>query len=103
MNHLRAVLGDAACLVFASHHEAGNVLQKYERNAALITELDEVSRFQCRLAEQHAVVGDDADGVSMNARETANQCCPISCFEFTKLAAINKPRNDLVNIISLAE
>ena len=34
-DHLRAVLGDAARLVLAPDHEAGDVLQEDERDAAL--------------------------------------------------------------------
>ena len=44
MDHLRAVLGDAAGFGFPSHHEAGDVLQEDKRDAALVTQLDEVSR-----------------------------------------------------------
>src|SRR5712692_3528347 len=50
-HHLRAVLGDPTSLVLPADHEAGDILQEDERNAALITELDEVRRLQRRLAE----------------------------------------------------
>jgi hypothetical protein len=43
-DHLGAILGDAAGFVFAADHEAGNVLQEEQRNAALARELDEVRR-----------------------------------------------------------
>src|SRR5262249_22241307 len=41
-HHLRAVLGNAARLVVAPYHEAGDVLQEEQRNVALAGELDEV-------------------------------------------------------------
>jgi hypothetical protein len=43
-------LGDAAALVLAPDHEAGDVLQEHERNAALAAQLDEVRALQRRLA-----------------------------------------------------
>src|SRR5258706_7818647 len=60
-HHLGAVLGDAAVLVLLAHHEAGDVLQEEERNAALRRELDEVGALQRRLREVDAVVGEDRD------------------------------------------
>ena len=56
VHHLRAVLGDAAALVLPADHEAGDVLQEDERDAAQVAELDEVRRLQRRFGEQHAVV-----------------------------------------------
>ena len=99
MDHLRAVLGDAAHFRFTSHHEAGDVLQEHERDAALVAQLDEVSRFERGLAEQHSVVGDDADRISMNAREPADQSRAVARFELAEFAAIHQAGNDLMNIV----
>src|SRR3546814_12515053 len=63
-HQLGAVRGDAAGLVAAADHEAGDVLQEHERNAALRAELDEVRPFQRGFREQDAVVGEDADGIA---------------------------------------
>ena len=56
-----------------AHHEAGDVLQEDQRDAALVAQLDEVRALERRLAEQDAVVGDDADRVAPDAREAAHQ------------------------------
>src|SRR5690348_824230 len=53
-DHLGAVLGDAAGLVFLADHETGDVLEEDERNAALCTELYKVRSFQRALREQDA-------------------------------------------------
>ncbi len=45
-------------------HEAGDVLQEQQRDAALVGQLDEVRALEGRLAEQDAVVGDDRDRVA---------------------------------------
>jgi hypothetical protein len=60
-DQLGAVLGDAAGLVLAADHEAGDVLQEHERDAALAAQLDEVRALQRDSREQDAVVGEDAD------------------------------------------
>src|ERR1700730_16521898 len=44
-HHLGAVAGDAAGLVFAADHEARDVLQEEQWNAALATQFDEVRGF----------------------------------------------------------
>ena len=51
-DHLGAVLGDALVLVSPAHHEAGDVLQEHERDAALGAQLDEMRALQRRLAEK---------------------------------------------------
>src|SRR2546430_1897601 len=66
-DHLRAVLGDAARLVLLADHESADVLEEDERHAALIAELDEMRRPERRLAEQNAVVRDDAASEALDA------------------------------------
>src|SRR5512134_849445 len=53
-HHLGAVLGDAPVLGFLPHHEAGDVLEEHERDAAPAGELDEMRALQRRLGEQDA-------------------------------------------------
>src|SRR6266487_4164826 len=103
MDHLRAVLSDATHFSLASHHEARDILQEYERDAALVAQLDEVSRFERGLAEQDSVISNDTDRVSMNARESANQSRAIARFELAEFTAIHQTRNDFMDIVSLAE
>src|SRR3546814_8736406 len=52
-DHLGAVLGDAAALVFLADHEAGDVLQEHDRRAGLIAQLDEVRALERGVVEQH--------------------------------------------------
>src|SRR3712207_7711945 len=49
-DHLRAVLGDAAGLVVAADHEAGDVLQEQQRDRPLVAQLDEVRALR---SEEH--------------------------------------------------
>src|SRR3546814_1846595 len=51
-DQLCAVLRDALCLIFAADHEAGDVLEEQQRNAALAGKLDEMRALQCALADR---------------------------------------------------
>src|SRR5262249_43510297 len=92
-HHLGAVLGDAAAFVLAPHHKAGDVLQKDQRHAALATQLDKMRGLLGAFAKQHAVVGDNADGVTPDARKARHQRVAIELFEFMEATAVHNPRN----------
>ena len=72
-DHLGAVLGDAAGLVFAADHEAGDVLQEDQRDVALAAQRDEVRAFERRLREEDAVVGEDPDRIAPDPGEAADE------------------------------
>ena len=101
-HHLGAVLGDAAGLVFLADHEAGDVLQEHQGDAALGAELDEMRALQRRLREQDAVVGDDADGIAVEVGEAADQRGAVELLELVELAAVDEPRDHLAHVIGLA-
>ena len=99
MHHLGPVLRDAGALVLASHDEAGDVLQKHERNPAHVAQLDEVRRFQRRLREQHTVVPDDADEQSVQPCEAGHERGPVPLLEFVESRAVHEPCDDLPDIV----
>ena len=101
-HHLRAVLGDAAVLVLAADHEAGDVLQEQQRNAALAAQLDEVRALLRRLAEQDAVVGDDAHRVAVELGEAAHQRRAVARLELVEARAIDHAGDDLAHVEGLA-
>src|SRR5262249_62014971 len=92
--HLGTILGDAARLVLAADHEAGNVLQEQERDAALATQLDEMGALEGRLGEQNAVVGDDADRNSAEMCEPGHQRRAVERLELVEHGAIDQPADD---------
>ena len=65
-----AVFGDAAFFGVGADHEAADVLEEDEWDAALGAELDEVGAFEGGGGEEDAVVGEDADGVGVDVGET---------------------------------
>src|SRR5690606_17865004 len=72
-DQLGAMLGNAARLVFLTDHEAGDVLQKYQRDGALAGQLDEMRALLRRLGKQDAVVRQYGDRVTVQVGEGADQ------------------------------
>ena len=54
------------------------------------------------LRKQHAVVGKDRDGHAPDMRETTDERGAIKRLELMKLAAVNQPRDDLMDVIRRA-
>mmetsp|Transcript_84168 Transcript_84168/g.234670 ORF Transcript_84168/g.234670 Transcript_84168/m.234670 type:complete len:267 (+) Transcript_84168:75-875(+) len=98
VDHLGTVFGNAAVLVSLSDHEACDVLQEQQGHLALAAQLDEVRTLLRRLAEEDAVVGDDADRIAVDVRKATNQGRRVSCLELTKSRAVGDPRDDLPDL-----
>ena len=98
-HHLGAVLGDAAGLRIRADDETGDVLQEHERNAALVAQLDEVSAFERRLAEQHTVVRNDADRMPVQVSETGHERRAVLLLELVEFAPVDEARNDFAHVI----
>src|ERR1700724_3710662 len=93
----------AACFIFASHHEAGDVLQKEQRNVALARELDEMGALERALAEQDAVIAKDADGKTVNVSKAADQRLAIERLELVELGAIGQACDDIAHVVGNAD
>ena len=101
-HHLGAVLGDAAGFVFAADHEAGDVLQEHQRNAALGAQLDEMRALQRALAEQDAVIGDDADRIAPDMREAGDEGGAVQALELVEVAVVDDAGDHLAHVVGLA-
>src|SRR5919202_1435846 len=99
-HHLGAVLGYPAALVRTPHHEAGDVLQEEQGDAALITQLDEVRALERAFGEEDAVVGHDADGKALDAREAADERGAVEGLELVQAAAVDEAGDDLAHVIA---
>ena len=102
-DELGAVLGDAAGLVLASDHEAGDVLQEEQGDPALARQLDEVGALEGRFAEQHAVVGEDAERVAVQVGEAADERRAVLALELVELGAVDEAGDDLAHVVALAQ
>src|SRR5690606_31643922 len=97
-DHLRPVLGDAGVLVLAADHEAGDVLQEHQWDAALVAQLDEVRALERALRKQDAVVGHDADRVAVQVGEAGDQGLAVARLELVELAAVDHARDHLAHV-----
>ena len=93
------MLCNTAGLVFATNHEARGVLQEYQWDAALVTQLDEVRALLRRFREENAVVGDNADAVTVDAGESSDQGRTEFGLELLVLTAIHDDLDDLVDVV----
>ena len=66
-------------------------------------ELDEVGALERRLAEQHAVVGQDADRVAVEMREAGDERLAVAGLELVEFGAVDKSGDDLVDVVALAQ
>ncbi len=85
--------------VLLAHHEAGNVLEKDQRHAALIAQLDEVRDLQRRFREQHAVIGDDADEKPVQPGESGHNRRRVALLELVETRAIHEPGDHLADVV----
>ena len=73
MNHLVAILRNASPLVFPADYVTVDVLEEQERDALTIAELDELGSLERAIREEHAVVSQYSDLISMDISPAANQ------------------------------
>src|ERR687897_23110 len=100
-DHLGTVLGYAAGLVLFADHEARDVLQEDERDAAGGAQLYEVRALERALGEQDAVVGQNADGVTHDPGEATDQGFAVERLELVQATAVNGPGDDLPDVVAL--
>ena len=96
--HLGAVLGDAATLVLAADHEAGDVVHEQQRDAVAIAELHELRGLVGRLAEQHAVVTEDPDLVAEDEGAAGDQGRSVAGLELVEHAAVDDAGDDFAHV-----
>src|SRR6185503_381966 len=101
VDHLRAVLGNSTALVLTADHEAGDVLQKDQRHATHVAQLDEVGGLERRLRKEHTVVGDDADQEALQPREAGHDRRSVALLELVEARAVDKASDDLADVVCL--
>lgn len=97
------MLGDAVALGLRADHEAGNVLEEDQGDAALGAELDEVGALDGRRGEEDAVVGDDADLVAVDGGEAGDEGGTEVVLELGELGAVDDAGDDFADGEGLSE
>ena len=101
VDQLGAVLGDAASLILLPDHEAGDVLQKQQGDAALAGQFDEVRAFLRRFGEQDPVIGEDRHRVALDMRKAADQGGTEQRLELVEDRAVDGAGDHLAHIEGL--
>ena len=102
LNHFAAVLDDATLLALGTHHEAGCVHQKYQRNIPLVAQLHELRGFGRALGCDGAVVANNAHRHAVDMGPATNRVAVVFGLEIQKLATVHNAGNHLAAIIGLA-
>ncbi len=99
VDHLGAVLDDAALLVVLAHHVARGVLEEQQGHVGLVAELDELGGLVGLLAEEHAaVVGEDTDGVAVDGRPAGHEARPVQRLELVEARPVDHPRQHVAGV-----
>src|SRR5262249_42723074 len=85
-----------------AHHVTSDVLQKHERGLPLTADLDEMRGLQRALAEQHAVVGENANRVAVDPGPSRDERRAVARFELVKAATVDDARQELADLVGLA-
>lgn len=96
-NQLGTVLGNAFTLSLGADHEARDVLEEDEGDAALGAELDEVGSLLGGGREEDAVVGDDANLVAVDGGEAGDEGCAEVALELGEVGAVDDAGDDLTD------
>ena len=99
VDHLRAVLDDAALLVAGADHVAGRVLQEHQRRVGGVGQQDELAGLLGLLAEQHAaVVGQHPDRVAVHPGPAGDQRGAVQRLVLVELRAVRHAGEDLARV-----
>ena len=99
-HHLGAVLGDAARLVFAADHEARDVLQEQQRDAALAAQLDEMRAPSAPISENRMpLLPRMPTGMPSDMREARHQRRAVELLELVELRTVDQSRDDLAHVV----
>lgn len=80
-----------------------DILQEYKRYLPLSAELDKVRALDGPLGEEDAVVGNDADGIAVNAGEARNQGLAVQRLELAEDRAVDDPGDHLAHVVRLLQ
>src|SRR4051812_25363209 len=101
LDHLGAVLDDAAALGLGADHVAGGVLQIDDRRALLAAQLDELRRLDRALGGDRAVVADERHRLALDLGPAADRLLIIEALELEEVRAVDQPRDHLAHIVRI--
>jgi hypothetical protein len=94
-----AVFGDAALFILFADDEAVDVLQKEQRDAPTVAELDELGGFFGAFGKKDTVVGQNAHRVAVDVGPAGNQGGSVQLLEFEKFTAVHHAGNHFPDVV----
>ena len=98
VDHLGAVLGDAALLEVRADDVAGDVVQEQQGHVDLVAQLNELGGFLGGLREQGAVVAQHSQGIAMHPPPAAHQGGAVQRLELLEVGGIDDAGDDLAHV-----
>src|SRR3546814_6354998 len=96
------MLGDPLGLIFATDHEAADILEEEQGDAPLLRQFDEMRALDRAFAEQHAIVREDRYRDAPDMSAAADKSRAICRLELVELAAVADPGDDFVHVLGRA-
>ena len=101
LDHLRAVLDHPLLFRLGAHHEAGGVVQKQQRRAALVAQLDKLRGLARALWGDGAVIADHSHGAPLDMQMGADGVGVELALEFQQVGTVGQARQDFAHVIGL--
>ena len=101
-----AVHDDAAVLLLNAGQEAGNVFEGHQRNVEAVAEANEARGLDGGVDVEHAgeevgLVGDDADGASVEAGKADDDVLGVVLLHLEEVAVIDHAGDDVLDVVGL--
>ena len=101
LDHLGAVLDDAAALALCADHVAGCVLQVDDRRALLAAELDELGGLHGALGGDRPVVADQRHRLALDRGPAADRLLVEQRLELEEVRPVDEARDHLAHVVGI--
>ena len=101
LDHLGAVLDDAAALGLGADHVAGGVLQVDDRRALLAAELDELRGLDRALGGDRPVVADEGHRLALDLGPAADRLLVVEALELEEVRAVDQAGDHLAHVVGI--
>ena len=104
VEQLGAVLDDSAVLLLRAGQKAGDVFEGDQRNVEAVAEAHEARAFDRgvdveRAGQHRGLIGDDADGLAVEARESDDDVLRVVLVDLEEIAVVDDRVNDVLHVV----
>ena len=99
LDHLRTVFDHPLLFRLGAHHETGGVVQKQQRRAALVAQLDKLRGFARALRRDGAVIANHPHGTPLDVQMGADSVGVELTLEFQQVGTVGQARQDFAHVV----